>query len=87
MSKAELLDQIAEATDGEALVMREYDDALMGLVRQAGGQLVALYDYRTCVKLLVDEGLSHEEAEEHLQFNVVDAYVGPHTPAFFYGVK
>lgn len=39
------------------------------------------YDYDAMVRVLVErDGMSEEDAREHLDFNVVGAYVGPDTP-------
>ena len=72
-------------TDGEAVLFPEFEDALMGVLRQAGREPVALYCYERCVKLLMEEGLDAEEAIEYMEFNVVGAYIGPYTPAFSCG--
>jgi hypothetical protein len=34
------------------------------------------------MKILMDQGLSDEEAEEYLSFNTLSAYVGPNGPLF-----
>lgn len=47
-----------------------------------GREPVTCYDYQKCVAALMRDGLDEEDAEEWMEFNVVDAYVGPRTPAF-----
>ena len=75
--------EILEEVNPEALLADGFDDALIGIVQVKGRPTVALYDYRICVQVLVErDGVSPEEAEEHMEFNVVDAYMGENTPAF-----
>ena len=62
-----------------------FDDALVGYVERfcsEGPVLVALYDRNMCIDILIHQGLTHEEADEHFNYNVIGAYVGPGTPAF-----
>lgn len=63
------------------LVMDEFLPALMGVGRQAGGEMTAVYDFwkmaHVCVKKM---GMSAADAYEYLEFNTLSAYVGPHTP-------
>ena len=67
--------------DSDLLTADGFDKALIGW-GGAFNQEATVYDYETCVRILVDEGLSQEEAREHMEFNVVGAYVGDHTPIF-----
>lgn len=41
---------------------------------------VAVYDGEKIAAHLMTEGLSREEAEEHISFNMVGAYIGPDQP-------
>ena len=60
-----------------------FEDALIGLGMKKGSENSLVYDYEKCVEILIErEGMSHEEAIEWMEFNVVDAYVGPTTPIF-----
>ena len=74
-----LIDQIG---DEELLFADEYDDAIIGVVYAFGGDAKVLYDRDKCIEILMDEGLSHEDAEDHFCFNVEGSYVGERTPAF-----
>lgn len=59
-----------------------FEDALIGIGIQFDKRL-AVYDYEKCVEILIDkEKMNREEAEEWMEFNVVGAYVGEHTPIF-----
>ena len=39
------------------------------------------------VEVLLEEGLSHEDAIEHLDFNVLNAYVGENTPLYIHTIE
>lgn len=68
--------------ESPALLAEGFAEAFLGLGTQFNTE-VALYDYERCVQILMErDGLSYEEAVEHLEFNVTGAYVGPHTPVF-----
>ena len=41
-----------------------------------------VYDYDKCVEIFMSQGMSHEEAIEWMEFNVVNAYMGEGTPIF-----
>ena len=44
---------------------------------------VAVYDVDKCVQVLVDrDGMTHEGADEFLDFNTLGAYVGENGPLF-----
>lgn len=79
-----LREWIAEWHGDELLFLSEpeYDAAILGVVEQAGGFRAVLYDRGKLREVLIDKGLLPEEADEHLDFNVTGAYVGPHTPCF-----
>jgi hypothetical protein len=61
-----------------------FNGAIMGLMERAGQDPVLLYDTDKVLKLLVeDSDMSYEEAEEFFRFNILAAWVGEDTPAFF----
>ena len=60
-----------------------FEDALLGVGTKKGSEDSLVYSYEKCVDILIDrEDMSYEEAIEWMEFNVVDAYVGPTTPIF-----
>jgi hypothetical protein len=63
---------------------KEFDTALVGVVQRAGGLEMACYDAGKVIYLLQtrEPKLSHEDAVEHFEFNILGAYVGSHTPCF-----
>jgi hypothetical protein len=64
-----------------------FDKALMGYAQQAGGLIVALYDYDKVIDVYKAMGMNHADAQEFFDFNTGDAYVGKFTPMFFYGLE
>ena len=64
----------------EALFIDGFDNALIGIARRCGSPDVAVYDYAKCVDVMVDDGMSHDEAVEYMEYNVAGAYVGENGP-------
>lgn len=78
-------EQVAEfCADEEEVVLADgFEEAFIGLVWRLGMEPVAMYDYDRCLEILIGrDGLSEEEAIEHLEYNVMGAWVGDRTPAF-----
>lgn len=65
----------------EALTADGFDKAIIGITTGLGEQR-AVYDYDKCVCILTDKGWSPTEAIEHMEYNVVNSYVGERTPIF-----
>lgn len=65
--------------ESNALMLDGFDEALIGLGTQFCHD-VAIYSYEKCVDILVSNGLTHQDAEEYLEFNVAGAWVGNNTP-------
>lgn len=59
-----------------------FEDAYLGVCRRFT-TYAALYDYARCVAILMErDGMTYDEAEEYMEFNVLGAYVGEATPVF-----
>ena len=78
--------------DDETLCADGFDDALVGVTNSwgPGNSRVyrAVYDIEKCLTILIErDGLTMEEAAEHMEFNVIGAFVGARTPVFvtFFG--
>tara|TARA_R100000951_G_scaffold87391_1_gene75154 strand:- start:232 stop:483 length:252 start_codon:yes stop_codon:yes gene_type:complete len=70
-------------TDLDELLLADgFDKAFVGVVRGAGTPDVAVYNEQKCLEILMDNGMTGEEATEYFEFNVVSAYVGEKTPVF-----
>jgi hypothetical protein len=71
--------------DDKPLLADGFDSAVLGLSRGPGSADVAVYSIDRCIDILVKrDGMSEEEAIEYMNFNVLDAYMGPMTPIFVY---
>ena len=81
MTREEILEAYDELIDEntEILMADGFDDAIVGLCCHT---LRVIYDYDLMLEILEDEGMEEMEAIEHLEFNVLNAYVGPQTPIF-----
>jgi len=64
----------------EAMTANGFDDAIIGL--SVDGLFV--YDIDDCVQILMKDGMTNDEANEYMDFNVTNAYVGVGTPIFIY---
>jgi hypothetical protein len=68
--------------DEEALFADGLDDAIIAISRDSlTGKYRVVYDVARIVQVLVnDQGMSEDEAYEHMEFNIIGAYVGEMTP-------
>jgi len=60
-----------------------YDDSVIGpaMIWHNNAQVeVLVYDAESIRNKLVSEGMSREEAREHIELNIEGAYMGPDTP-------
>tara|TARA_R110001592_G_scaffold302863_1_gene574840 strand:- start:616 stop:864 length:249 start_codon:yes stop_codon:yes gene_type:complete len=61
-----------------------YNAAIMGIVQRCGQEPVILYDTDKVLEILVyRDGMTYDEAVEFFEFNVLGAWVGDETPAFY----
>jgi len=73
-----MLDEIMDNyPDEEFMCANGFDDAIIGF---EGDSLRLAYSVQKCIDILVDNGLSYEEALEFFEFNVRSAFVGEKTP-------
>jgi len=74
--------------DQDILLADGFEDAFIGVVESFGAAPKACYDVGKCLQILrvdaaiADKPMTYDEAAEYLEFNVTQAYVGEHTPAF-----
>ena len=60
-----------------------FEDAFIGVVESFGSEPKACYSLEDCEEILCSrDNMTSDEAVEYLHFNVTQAYVGEHTPAF-----
>lgn len=77
----DLFDDLAEENP-EALLADGFEACLLGYTCNHHHPVVAVYDLGLCVRKLMDDGLSEDEAVEYLSFNTLGAYVGVNGPLF-----
>lgn len=59
-----------------------FEEAFVGIGQQFTHNF-AVYDHGRCVQILMErDGMTEEEAEEFMEFNVTGAWVGKGTPVF-----
>lgn len=81
MLDREALDELADGYDEEVLVADGLDEAFIGLT--AGpARMRAVYSVERIIEVFMRDGMSEDDAREHLEFNVLGAYVGPATPIY-----
>jgi hypothetical protein len=67
----------------EALLADGFEEAFIGPAVRCGQPTLAAYSYSKAVEVLVKrDGITEEEAQEYIDFNVTGAWVGPNTPIF-----
>ena len=87
MSKIDQVDEFADGVEEELLFLGEHDErkrfepAILGIAHRFGMQPVVTYDYRKVIGIFAED-MSHEEAQEYFDFNVIGAWVGEGTPIF-----
>jgi hypothetical protein len=58
-----------------------FEDAIIGTITPFNGQETLCYRYRSMIDVLVSrDGMTEEEAEEYLDYNIIGAWVGETTP-------
>ena len=65
----------------------EFDVAIIGVLERFGATDAACYDYDKVIQVLVDQGMSAEDAREWYEFNILGAWMGDTTPVFVRGIS
>ena len=81
---ADIDEQICLA-DGFEEALIGYADGWFSVSEGSGASRgpVALYDLAKCIEILVKrDGMTYDEAQEFIDYNVTGAYVGEKTPVF-----
>lgn len=68
----ERVQEYLEEQELSALAMDGYDDAICGVV-EVGDQTHVVYNRRKCIDILISQGMSDEEAEDHFCYNTLRA--------------
>ncbi len=78
MSRKNILHSISESRSDERLLKAEgFDDAVIGVDTNSSR---LIYSISKCIEILIADGMSEEEAQEHFSYNVSGSYVGENTP-------
>ena len=74
--------------DDERMVKADgLEDAIIGTGSLINMPDVLVYSYNKAVKIFMErDGMTHEEAVEWMEFNVVGAWVGETTPIFVHEI-
>jgi hypothetical protein len=79
----DVVDEMLEDQSPKALVADGFDDAILGVAQRCGQPSLVAYSVAKILEILVErDGLSREDALDHLAFNIVGAWMGPGTPIF-----
>lgn len=60
------------------------DKAIIGVGYRCGQHPMYVYEYPTLVGIFMEQGMTQDEAEEWVDFNLVGAWVGESTPMIMY---
>lgn len=85
MSELDRINELLELynQDDQMLRMDGYDDCIVGVCCRFGQVPILAYDYRRVInKLMEEQGMSREEADEWFNYNQIGAWVGDGTPCF-----
>lgn len=84
LTKAQARIEELEQEADHALTADGFDAAIIGVTAaQPGRQALVVYDLDRMIKILVKrDGLTPDDALEHLMFNTVGAWLGKGTPIF-----
>ena len=69
-----------EDRDGPILHAEGFEEAVIGVATRCSQPPVIIYSHRKCVEILEREGMTEEEALEHISYNVEGAWIGAGTP-------
>ena len=82
ITEKKTIEEISELNP-EAMMADGFDEAVLGMCIQFGGEPLVAYDYEKCIKILMEkDGLSRIDAIDYMEFNIIGSYVGLNTPVF-----
>jgi hypothetical protein len=85
MEKFQQIKEQLEEINPDAILLDEYEFALIGISRRFNMPPITCYDYDKCINILVTrDKMSYEEAVEYFNFNTLGCWAGEHTPIFLY---
>jgi hypothetical protein len=73
-----ILNEILENyPDDSFLTADGFEEAIIGVDEES---MRLVYSVSKCIDILIDQGMTEEDAMEHFSFNVAGSYVGEQTP-------
>ena len=67
----------------EALLADGFEDAFLGISEVFNRPPLATYDRDKCIEILIErDEMTHEEAVEYFEYNVVGSWGGENTPIY-----
>lgn len=72
---------INEYAEG-AIMLDGFEDCIIGITEEFGGIRRILYSKEKILQTLMEMGMTHSEAEEYYDFNIVGLYVSEQNPIF-----
>ena len=78
------IDELQETVDdGEPYLQPDgFEDCLLGVLVGIAAPDTLVYDKTKILDKLMQQQMTHEEAEKYFDFNIAGAYVGPKTPVY-----
>lgn len=71
--------------DAEYLYLDGLDHCIVGVCRRFGQEDILIYDYNKIIdELTVNAAMSYEDAVDHIEYNMIGAWMGDKTPAFLH---
>ena len=80
MNRKDIIDLYAD-DEPEILFADGYDSAIEGVVWD-GERTRVVYRMESILEILMDQGMTYDEASEYFDFNVAKTYVGVYTPLY-----
>ena len=80
MKRKDIEDLYAD-DEPEILFADGYDKAIAGVVWD-GERTRVVYETEEILKILMEDGMTYDEAAEYFDFNVAGAYMGVYTPLY-----
>ena len=82
VARSEDIKEIINDINENALTADGFDDALIGYTQNSCEPCRAVYDTERCIAILIEGGMTAEEATGYFEFNTLGAYVGENGPVF-----
>lgn len=73
--------------EGSILLADGFHQAFMGVTYDmSASEMKAIYSYSKCIVILIEQGMTEEEALEYFDYNICGSYVGPKTPIWMHEI-